>query len=383
MPWFTSLDSMIVLFGAFIAYAYVGYPLQLWVQTRFQGQPIAPASLMASDLSFSVLLPARNEAPRIVSRIENLLTQELSTDAWEIIVVSDGSEDDTAAQVQTLIDARSPGQSPRVRLIENREAKGKAHALNQARRAASGQFLVFADARQRFRADTVARLLENFRDPGVGAVSGELRLEGSDASEIDVEMGAYWHYEKLIRRMESETGSVIGVTGAVYAMRAELFEPLPIGTILDDLLTPMRVVQKGYRVLFEPRAVAIDQFSETMAAEKRRKIRTLAGNWQLIGLQPDLFSPATNPYWWRLLAHKFSRLLVPYAAILMVLLALASGSIFAMAVLVALASLVLLSLLAQRGVGWRIARLCNALLELNRFALVAPFYLLGHKNLWT
>ncbi|MEM1436668.1 MAG: glycosyltransferase family 2 protein, partial [Pseudomonadota bacterium] len=363
--------------------AYVGYPLQLWIQTRFRGQPVAPASPMAGDLSFSVLLPARNEASRIVARIENLLTQELTTDAWEIIVISDGSDDDTAARVQAMIDARASDQAPRIQLIENHEAKGKAHALNQARRLASGQFLVFADARQRFRADTIAWLLDNFRDPGVGAVSGELRLEGSDASEIDVEMGAYWHYEKLIRRMESDTGSVIGVTGAVYAMRANLFEPLPVGTILDDLLTPMRVVQKGFRVLFEPRAVAIDQFSETMAAEKRRKIRTLAGNWQLIALQPDLFSPATNPYWWRLLAHKFSRLLVPYAAILMVLLALTSGSVFAMVVLVALAALVLLSLLAQRGVSWRIARLCNALLELNRFALVAPFYLLGHKNLWT
>lgn len=383
MSLFGPVDALIVLLALFIAYAYLGYPLQLWLYNRIAPKPLQRLNPEASKGSFSVLLPARNEAGRIGARIENLLDQELPSSDWEIIVVSDGSDDETGAAVQRIIAQRPAGSSPRIRLIENERAGGKAHALNQARRMASGEYLVFADARQTFKANTIAALLRNFEDPAVGAVSGELRLEGAEATEIEVEMGTYWHYEKFIRRLESGTGSVIGVTGAVYAMRAELYESLPIGTILDDLLTPMRVVQKGYRVLFDPQALAIDQFSETMAQERRRKIRTLAGNWQLLRLQPDLFLPWSNPCWGRLLAHKFSRLLVPYAFIATCLLACLSQSAFAWLVLAALASLVALSTLAQRGLNWRIARLCHALLELNRFAFLAPFHLLGHKNLWT
>jgi cellulose synthase/poly-beta-1,6-N-acetylglucosamine synthase-like glycosyltransferase len=383
MPLFGPADALIVLLALFIAYAYLGYPLQLWLQNRIAPKPLQRMHPEVSKASFSVLLPARNEADRIGARIENLLAQELPTTDWEIIVVSDGSDDETGAAVRRIIAQQAALGGPNIELIENERAGGKAHALNQARRKATGEYLVFADARQTFKSNTIAQLLRNFEDPAVGAVSGELRLEGTEATEIDVEMGAYWHYEKFIRRLESNTGSVIGVTGAVYAMRAQLYEPLPIGTILDDLLTPMRIVQKGYRVLFDPQALAIDQFSETMAQERRRKIRTLAGNWQLIRLQPDLFLPWSNPCWGRLLAHKFSRLLVPYAFILTCVLACFSQTAFAWVVLAAVALLVALSMLAQRGLNWRIARLCHALLELNRFAFLAPFHLLGHKNLWT
>jgi poly-beta-1,6-N-acetyl-D-glucosamine synthase len=135
-------------------------------------------------------------------------------------------------------------------------------------------------------------------------------------------VGLYWRYEKQIRRNESAIGSVVGVTGAIYAMRRSLWQPLPDDTILDDVLTPMRCVMAGYRVLFEERACAFDRTATDANAEGRRKLRTLAGNYQLLWLEPRLLLPWCNPAWIQFVSHKVGRLLVPYALPPLLLLSL-------------------------------------------------------------
>ena len=127
--------------------------------------------------------------------------------------------------------------------------------------------------------------------------------------------GLYWRYEKAIRKAEAELDSAVGATGAIYAIRRILYEPLPAGTLLDDVLVPMRVVLRGYRVAFEERAIAHDVASATLDAEFSRKVRTLAGNYQILQLEPCLLEPRWNPIWWQYLSHKVLRLLVPYALI--------------------------------------------------------------------
>src|SRR5581483_6052911 len=123
-------------------------------------------------------------------------------------------------------------------------------------------------------------------------------------------VGIYWRYEKELRRMESAMASTLGATGAIYAIRRSLWQPLPAQTILDDVLTPMRVVLQGLRVVFNERAHAFDRAAADADAEARRKVRTLAGNYQILALEPRLLVPIVNRVWLQYLSHKLGRLAV-------------------------------------------------------------------------
>jgi len=233
-------------------------------------------------------------------------------------VVSDGSTDRTREAVAPYVgEARRPRGGAPVRLIEL-GSRGKAVALNAGVMAARHDVLVFADARQRFARDAVRRLVANLADPTVGAVSGELVLDcevGASASSVGESVGAYWRYEKWLRAKESAIDSMLGATGAIYAMRRSCWRPLPEGTILDDVLAPMRVVLEGRRVVFDETARAFDVTSPDAAAESRRKTRTLAGNYQVLALEPRLLVPGLNRVWVQYVSHKLGRLLVPWALV--------------------------------------------------------------------
>ena len=208
----------------------------------------------------------------------------------------------------------------RIRFIEL-PAGGKPLALNAGVRAARGDILVFADARQRFAADAAHRARQQFRGPAVGGVTGELILDcevdakSAAASQVGEGVGLYWKYEKWLRRNESRVWSTLGATGAIYALRRSLWRPLPQATLLDDVLAPMRAVLAGFRIVFDERAIAFDRASADAASEARRKTRTLAGNYQILALEPRLLLPIVNPVWLQYLSHKVGRLLVPWALI--------------------------------------------------------------------
>lgn len=295
---------------AFVAYVYAGYPLLLgvWAAAR-RSSPVrrapAAAALPAPLPGVSVVIAARNEAHRLPARIENLLASAYPADRLQIVVASDGSTDRTP-------EALAP-YAGRVELIMLPPC-GKAHALNAAVARARHPILVFADARQQFAPDAIWRLVRHFEDPTIGAVSGELMLDGRD-STIGEGLGAYWRYEKWIRRQEATVGSTLGVTGAIYATRHSLWTPLPAETLLDDVLAPMRLVLDGYRVTFDGAARAFDLAASDASQELRRKMRTLAGNFQLAALEPRLLVPGVNPLWLQFMSHKIGRLLVPYALV--------------------------------------------------------------------
>jgi cellulose synthase/poly-beta-1,6-N-acetylglucosamine synthase-like glycosyltransferase len=295
-----------------IAYVYAGYPLLLAVWSAVARRPVRKRMFTdAQDWpAVSVILAAHNEGAILPARIANLLEQTYPR-PLDIIVVSNGSTDNTAAALQPF--------GGRVRLIELHRA-GKALALNEGVAAATGEIIVFADARQRFAPDAILELAANFNDPDIGGVSGELILDCElepDASDSTVSdgVGLYWKYEKWLRRHESRVASTLGATGAIYALRRSLWQPLPASTLLDDVLAPMRVVLAGKRVIFEERARAYDRAAPDGAAESRRKTRTLAGNYQILALEPRLLLPIVNPVWLQYISHKVGRLLVPWALV--------------------------------------------------------------------
>jgi poly-beta-1,6-N-acetyl-D-glucosamine synthase len=296
-------------------YAFVGYPalaigLARWRSAqRGQSSPARIADHARDPWlpPLTVVIAARNEAPRIADRLRNLLDSDYPSARLRILLVDDGSDDGTTDAARALGD-------PRISVLRLGSPAGKAIALSAAMRQVDSELTVFADARQRFEPQALRALAIPFADRTVGAVTGELQLLRSDDDAAPVASnGAYWRLERALRAAEAELGWAHAASGAIYAIRTRLFQPLPDGLILDDLYTPLQVVRAGARIVHAPAAVALDSAGQQLAGEFRRKLRTLTGNWQLLALLPWLADPRRNPLWFAWVSHKLARLVAPWA----------------------------------------------------------------------
>ncbi len=377
--------------AALIGYSYLGYPLWLWLRSWWSPRPVRRSSGRNSGGSsaapaVSAVMVVRNEESVIARKLDNLLALDYPQDKLHIVVVSDGSSDRTpdilAAYAQDSV-SRS-----RVRTLLKPAPQGKAAGLNDAIKLATGEVLLFTDARQYIESGALRLLIENFADPEVGAASGELMLGDPANGETGKGMGLYWRIEKEIRELESASGSVVGATGAIYCARRCLLDtlPLPEGTILDDVLLPMQIARQGFRVIFDSRARAWDSPDLGQAREFSRKVRTLSGNYQLLQLAPWLLS-SKNAIRFEFVSHKLSRMAVPFA-----LLALLTASAFLSwplyrAAFLAQLAFYALSLLALAGVKLgplsRVADPARTFVILN-FAAVVAFvnFATGRKAAW-
>lgn len=283
-------------------YIYAGYPLLVGFLARWRPTPVSKAE---TACSVSVVLSVYNEAPRIVSRLMNLLSIEGTEAIREIIVGSDGSTDETNELIGHIPD-------PRIRLVAFPVRRGKAAVLNELIPRCTGDVVLLTDVRQEFDRSCLKALLANFADPSVGVVSGELVFRPHAVNSTAAEgIGTYWRYEKMIRRWESRFRGVPGATGACYALRRCLFRPITDGTILDDVAIPMQIVCQGFRCVFEPTAIAYDDPARTPQQEAIRKRRTIAGTLQLARIYPEWLLPSRNPIWWEYVSHKLARLTSP------------------------------------------------------------------------
>jgi len=282
-----------------IFYTYLGYPITIWAFSKMVGRRISRRAIAPR---VSVVVPCHNEQATIVDRIRNLQASDYPPDRLEIIVVSDGSTDGT-------VEALRSGP-PETKVCAYSKRRGKAKALNYAIGIATGDIIVFADARHRFEPRAIRELVASLADDTVGAVTGELILGEKGRSQIGDAQALYWKYEKWIRKNESRFDSSVGATGAIYAIKKELWSPLPESTILDDVYTPMRIALEGYRVVFEGRARAYDLAVSSGRQEFLRKARTLTGNYQLCRLMPQLLVP-THRLVIQFYSHKLMRLIAP------------------------------------------------------------------------
>jgi cellulose synthase/poly-beta-1,6-N-acetylglucosamine synthase-like glycosyltransferase len=298
-----SIEHIIFWTAIFLlVYTHAGYPFLLWGWSKLRPYKTHTATF---EPLVSVVVVAYNESARIQKRIENLLAQDYPGHRLNIVIASDGSDDDTVLLAQQY-------QLSGVTVIAFNRRRGKSAVLNDVIPVCRGDTVVMADSRQRFESGAIRVLAAHFADPEVGAVSGELILTGDkESTGVGEGVGLYWKYEKFIRLTESRIDSTIGATGAIYAIRRKLFEPIPVDTLLDDVTIPVRIVRRGYRVLFEPRARAYDHVTTTMHVEFMRKVRTLAGNFQLFVQDPWLLNPFANRLWMQTVSHKVLRLLAP------------------------------------------------------------------------
>ena len=362
---------------AALAYMYGGYPAWLWLRSRYRSRPVRAGAYAPF---ISIIMVVRNEDAVLERKLRNLLGLNYPPQLTEIVVVSDGSTDGT----NNIL--RRYAAEPRLKAIFGAESRGKASGLNDAMAVARGEVVVFTDARQAIEENALELLVSTFADPAVGCASGELMLGDHSQGENGSGMGLYWRVEKTVRELESRSGSAVGATGALYAVRRKLLVPLPASTILDDVYIPMHVARQGARVIFVPRAHAWDIADQGREREFSRKVRTLAGNYQLLELAPWLLS-RQNPLRFEFISHKLLRLLAPFAlAGALVSSLLLPQPLYRVASLLQL-GFYLLSLMAMlklaRGRLARVADAAGTFVVLNSAAVVAFVkFVTGRRVAW-
>lgn len=289
----------------FVAYTYVGYPMLLVALRAVIRRPVARGPI---EPFVSIVVPAYNEAHVIADKIRNVLSIEYPSDRYELIVACDGPKDATPEIVRSLSDGL------RVRAFVFEQNRGKLHVLNDVVPQLTGEIVAFSDASSMLEPQAIRRLMANFADERVGAASGVYRVQKKDQAHLGRQEDFYWKYETFLKKQEAALGSILGAHGSLYAIRRELYPfPRP-DTINDDYVIPLRVVQRGYRVGYEPGAVAYEEAHE-MGGFGRR-VRIMAGNvQQLKEIGPLLFPPRPLLLFF-FLSHKAARLLVPAAVVI-------------------------------------------------------------------
>jgi len=364
------MTFLFLLYAGFCVYTYALFPLILhvrarWASARDPGETLDAAS--AAELpSVSIVVAAHDEAATLPTKLASLAALDYPSGRLETIIVSDGSTDATRA----ILEAAAVG-NPALRVLHYEPAAGKPTALNAGVAAATGDVLVFMDARQTVSANAVRALVARLRDPAVGAASGELVLSGDDGEAASV--GLYWRYEKWIRLAESRLFSTTGATGALYAIRREHWVPHLPDVLLDDFETPVHLLRRGLRTVFEPAARAFDRAESDVDGEFRRKVRTLAGNYQSFARHTWLFDPSENPVWWQFLSHKVFRLLVPYALIGALVTAALGDTAFLDAMLWLQVAFYGVGLAGLAGLGGRASGLVRTFVQLNAAAVVGAW----------
>jgi cellulose synthase/poly-beta-1,6-N-acetylglucosamine synthase-like glycosyltransferase len=296
-----------VLFWAsttLVLYTFVGYAAFIRLLAGVRPRRVKKAPIQPT---VSIVIAVHNGAGCVAAKLNNLSALIYPRERLEIIVASDGSTDGTEEILNSFRNVKCV-LCPRV---------GKAEALNRALTMSSSEIVVFTDIRQRIEPEAMAELVSNFADEEVGCVSGELMFSPQTGTGSASGISAYWRLEKLIRKCESDSGSVMGATGALYAVRRSLIKPLPIGTLLDDVYIPLEVLRQGKRVIFEPKARVWDAVAEKSGREFLRKVRTLAGNFQLVELLPWVLTDRRVRF--RFVSHKLMRLLAPWLLLMTLL----------------------------------------------------------------
>jgi cellulose synthase/poly-beta-1,6-N-acetylglucosamine synthase-like glycosyltransferase len=360
-----------------ILYTYIGYPAAMWVLARLRPRPWIAAPITPG---VSIVLAVHNGIALLPDKIQHLLNLDYPN-IKEIIIVSDGSTDGTAEFLVWR-------HHPLLKAIVLEEHGGKAVAVNAGVAEATGEVILLVDLRQEIAPGAIQQLVTNFADTSVGCVCGRLTLlpTGQDAASGAVG-GVYWRYEQWLRGCEAAIDSPVGVCGCFYAIRRELAVPQPAGTILDDMFQPLSIIRQGYRSVVDPQANVYDTWPEKVEGEFHRKVRTLAGNFQLFRLAPWTLTPR-NRVLFQLVSHKVMRLAVPYLLALLlvssIVLGAGSRAYAAFAALQVLCWALSVVGLVSR-IGWlnRIAAPASALLVLNAAAVAGLYKFLTTRGpLW-
>lgn len=295
---------------ALIIYTYVGYSLVILVLSRFVRNPIRRAPI---EPRVTFLITAYNEEKNIRAKLEQTLSLDYPHEKLEIMVASDGSTDRTDDIVREFSDRG-------VRLVRVEGRVGKTETQNQAVKQASGEIVIFSDATTRYEHSAIRHLVRNYADPSVGAVSGRYEYFNPTGASIGVGSILFWKYENLIKRLQTDIKTITGCCGCIYSVRRSAYVPLP-ADIISDLVEPLKVVEQGYRIVFEADAIAFEETTEQTQEEFRMRVRVVTRGMRGLLYMKKLFNPFRYAFVsFQLLSHKVLRWLIP-AFLLVALLA--------------------------------------------------------------
>ena len=263
---------------AALAYAFIVYPLVVLVRARLQPKPYLRSGITPP---VTVIIAAHNEARVIERKLETLLAGDYPRDCLDVIVASDGSNDATVQIAQTF--------EERGVMVLDLPRRGKALTLNEAVEHATGQILVFTDANSELASDALRHLVSPFADAAVGGVAGNQVYRPLTGGEGTGEM-TYWDLDRRLKSAASASGNAVSATGALYAIRRELFQPVPEG-VTDDFITSTRVIAQGGRLVFAPEAIAYEDVASSSENEFARKVRVMTRGFRGVLLMRELLDP--------------------------------------------------------------------------------------------
>lgn len=270
-----------------VFYTYIGYGMLVFLLVKIKGKRATQASEgYEFEPKVTLVVPAYNEEDFIFEKAKNSLAIDYPKDKLRILFITDGSTDKTYEVLDSI---------KGIEVIHENLRSGKSAAENRAMRYVETPVVIFCDANTYLNEDCIKKIVQHYRDPEVGAVSGEKRISGGSQHGISTAgEGMYWKYESFLKRMDSDLYTIVGAAGELISFRSELVEDLEEDTILDDFIQSLRICQKGYRVVYEPEAYAVETASENSREELKRKIRIAAGGWQAMHRLRSLLNPFKN-----------------------------------------------------------------------------------------
>jgi cellulose synthase/poly-beta-1,6-N-acetylglucosamine synthase-like glycosyltransferase len=300
-----TLEILFWVCAAGVCYTYLGYPILVWMISRRFPDPVRLAEDAVPPTDWpkvSLIIAAYKEEKVILPRLVNATLLDYPPEKLEILVGVDGQEDCTGELVQEFQDSR-------VRLVQYPQRRGKASVLNDTVPQAQGDILVFSDANTMTKPDSLKNLVRHFRDSQIGSVCGKLELiDSASGQNVD---GIYWKYENFLKGCESRINGLLGVNGGIYALRKELYEPLPTNAIVDDFLIGMRVHLQRKRLVYDSTAIALEETPDTIGQEFQRRTRIGAGGFQSLKWLAPLLNPRRGWIAFTFWSHKMLRWICP------------------------------------------------------------------------
>ncbi|WP_158001651.1 glycosyltransferase family 2 protein [Metabacillus indicus] len=283
----------------------------LWLSSKIFSRKELDLDLQECHPYVTMFIAAYNEEKVIGEKLQNALEIDYRQDLFEIIVVSDDSSDRTNEIVELYA-----AEHPQVRLQVVKGRKGKTEALNKSVHLANGEIIVFSDANSMYKPDAVKQLVKHFSDSAIGGVCGELKLTNPTNSSIGESEGVYWKYERLLKKLETKTGTAVVANGSIYGIRKSLFKQMN-PNVGDDMQNPLIIISQGKRFIYEESAVTIEETSSSSSEEFGRKVRIVTRSFTGILSYFRLLNPFKRPeFFFKYLSHKFLRYLVPYYMII-------------------------------------------------------------------
>lgn len=285
----TLLEILFWLSIAVILYAYIGYGMLVAGLNGLRRLRNGYTKRISQDEEFalptvSLIVAAYNEAELIEAKIKNSLSLNYPADLLEVIIISDGSTDQTPEIVSNYA-------SGIITPMHAARRDGKTAAVNRAVKHALGEVLIFSDANTMLNADAIRNIVKHYANPRVGAVAGEKRVLSNGNGTAVAEEGLYWKYESFLKKQDAQFYTVVGAAGELFSIRSSLYIPVPENIILDDFYVSLSVCRNGYMVKYAADAFGEELPSANVKEEKKRKVRIAAGGFQAMQIFADLMNP--------------------------------------------------------------------------------------------